>query len=916
MTTDDLWETEDQATRLRELAGEADLKEIPLRRDVRSLGRLLGETLKEQAGLDLYKSVEGLRQLAIKHREMQAEDHNLGEDNLIEQVRKLIGDMPINHAYQMTKAFAIYFELTNLAETNHRKRRRRAIELNRTRWKEVHQPGSFRSALARMRAAGISAGDALGMLQRLEVIPVFTAHPTEVARRTVLFKRKRIAAELERLDHLPLTDTEAAAGAESIAAEITALWQADEVRRRQPTLRDEIKMGLDYYADSIITTVPVLYEEMAAAFSTEYGVETAANRLPSVISFGSWIGGDRDGNPNVTPEFTHDALRMARQTILDHYIQVVEDLLRQLGPSSHQVAVSEALREALDRYGSSIAFKDAKAELRAEGELYRRYLVFMLRRLVCARDDPRHPHSYASADEFAGDVELMRDSLAQNKGERLARRLLDPLMRQVQTFGFHLHTLDIRQHARVHERAVEEMSAGPGAAPSPETMMLLDTLRKVAELKRSYPPEAIRSYVISGARSGSDVLGLAWLAELSGVRVAASGDDPGLMPVPLFESIEDLRACPEICRGLWTANDYQRLLDSWGRRQEVMLGYSDSNKDGGMLTSAWEIYKAHRALHEVARDCGVELRLFHGRGGTVGRGGGPTHRAITSQPPGAFEGQIKITEQGEVMNWKYSDQVLAERNLGLMAAASLEALSGVGGLPAEESEWSQAMETMSQESFAYYRERIAGNADVVRYFFEATPVLELEHARIGSRPARRGSESTGIEDLRAIPWVFGWMQSRHVLPAWFGVGFALEAFAGRATRNEEMLKQMMAGFPLFSDLIRNVEMGMAKADLTIARLYAELVSDTALRERVFNMIEEEFQRTRRMLLRVTGQTRLLETNEVLARSIRLRNPYVDPMSLIQVELLRRKRAGEESEEVNYALAATINGIAAGLRNTG
>ena len=922
MTTDDLWQTDDQAIRLRELAGEADLKEVPLRRDVRSLGRLLGEILKEQAGLDLYNSVEELRQLAIKHRELQAElDRpagqlgNLGEDDLIERVRKLIGDMPINHANQMTKAFAIYFELTNLAETNHRKRRRRAVELNRARWKRAYQPGSFRSALARMHDAGIPAGEALGMLRRLEVIPVFTAHPTEVARRTVLFKRKRIASELERLDRLPLTDTEAAAGAQSIAAEITALWQADEVRRRQPTLRDEIKMGLDYYADSIISTVPVLYEEMAAAFREEYGIETAASNLPSVISFGSWIGGDRDGNPNVTPEFTHDALRMARQTILDHYIMVVEDLLRQLGPSSHQVAVSEALREALTRYGSSISFKDAKAELRAEGELYRRYLVFMLRRLVCARDDSSHPHAYGSADEFAGDLELMRGSLAQNKGERLARRLLDPLMRQVQTFGFHLHRLDIRQHARVHRLAVEEMSAGPGAAPSPETMMLLDTLRKVAELKRSYPPEAIRSYVISGARSGSDVLGLVWLAELNGVRVAASGGDPGLMPVPLFESIEDLRACPEICRGLWTASDYQRLLDSWGRRQEVMLGYSDSNKDGGMLTSAWEIYKAHRALHEVARDCAVELRIFHGRGGTVGRGGGPTHRAITSQPPGAFDGQIKITEQGEVMNFKYSDPVLTERNLELMTAASLEALSRLGGLQAEESEWGKAMEEMSQESFTYYRERIAGNADIFRYFEEATPVLELEHARIGSRPARRG-ESTGIEGLRAIPWGFGWMQSRHVLPAWFGVGFALERFAERSTVNEELLKQMMARFPLFSDLIRNVEMGMAKADLTIARLYAELVSDTALRERVFTMIEEEFQRTRRMLLRVTGQTRLLETNEVLARSIRLRNPYVDPMSLIQVELLRRKRAGEASEELNYALAATINGIAAGLRNTG
>jgi len=386
--------------------------------------------------------------------------------------------------------------------------------------------------------------------------------------------------------------------------------------------------------------------------------------------------------------------------------------------------------------------------------------------------------------------------------------------------------------------------------------------------------------------------------------------------VPLFESVEDLRACPEICRALWTRPDYARLLDSWGRRQEVMLGYSDSNKDGGMLTSTWEIYKAHRALHAVARECGVTLRLFHGRGGTVGRGGGPTHRAITAQPPGAFDGEIKITEQGEVLHWKYSDPVLAERNLELMVAASL----GVLALPQHPTRdagarWEAAMEAMSVDAFAFYRARIADDPEVLAYFQQGTPVAELEHARIGSRPARRG-ESRGLEDLRAIPWVFGWMQSRHVLPAWFGVGHALERFAGQGAGQEALLREMMEGFPLFEDLVRNVEMGMAKADLSIARRYAELVPDAALRERVFAMIVDEFERTRRMVLRITGQARLLESNPVLARSIRLRNPYVDPLSLIQVSLLRRKRAGEQGDDLDYALAATISGISAGLRNTG
>ncbi|MGH9901309.1 MAG: phosphoenolpyruvate carboxylase, partial [Pyrinomonadaceae bacterium] len=410
-----------------------------------------------------------------------------------------------------------------------------------------------------------------------------------------------------------------------------------------------------------------------------------------------------------------------------------------------------------------------------------------------------------------------------------------------------------------------------------------------------------------------------WLARLSGVEVGgdARRGDPGLMPVPLFESIEDLRNAAPVCRALWTSADYAPLLDSWGRRQEVMLGYSDSNKDGGMLTSTWEIYKAHRALHREADECSVRLRLFHGRGGTVGRGGGPTHRAIVAQPVGAFRGTLKITEQGEVLNWKYSDPVLAERNLELLIAASLEALTRTG-TPATEpdAECVEALEQMSRDAFEFYRANVAENGDVLAYFEEATPVLELEHVRIGSRPARR-SRRRGLEDLRAIPWVFGWMQSRHVLPGWFGVGHALEKFAGReGGGGEKLLRRMMAAFPLFADLVGNVEIGMAKADLAIAARYAALVSDAGVRGRVFAMIAEEFGRTRRMILRVSDQTRLLENNPVLARSIRLRNPYVDPLSLIQVDLLRRKRAGGEGDELNYALAATINGIAAGLRNTG
>ena len=916
-----LWNVDDQAARLAELISQdRDLKEAPLRRDVRSLGRLLGEVLKEQVGDSLFSTVEELRVLLIEHRELHTQPGDNLQDvqRLIGRAEEIVSRLDVTEAHQMAKAFAIYFELTNLAETNHRKRRRRAAQASP---ELLAQPGSFLGTLRRMRDAGITRQQALEWLARIEVILVFTAHPTEVARRTVLFKRQRIAAELEQLDQLPLTEMESEKHEQAILAEITALWQTDEVRRRQPSVRDEIRMGLDYYPSILFETLPALYEQLADDFREAYAHQLPANALPRVLRFGSWIGGDRDGNPLVTPECTRDALQIARETILGYYVERVNDLIWQLSPSTYQVPVSTQLQTALSSYESTVSAPELNPERHPPQEVYRRFLDYVLARLVLARDEFNDTSAYKRAAEFREDLSVARESLAANGGERVARFLFDPLLRQVDTFGFHLHTLDIREHASVHKRALLEVSnvattneALP-PAPSKETVNLLDSLRMVSELKHEYPREAIRSYVISGAQAASDVSALVSLAELSGVQVATNGADPGLMPVPLFESIEDLRNCPDVCRNLWTSSDYARLLDSWDRRQEVMLGYSDSNKDGGMLTSTWEIFKAHRALHRVAAECDVKLTLFHGRGGTVGRGGGPTHHAIIAQPQGGFTGQIKITEQGEVMNWKYSDRVLAERNLELMIAASLEVLSRPRDVEDLDQESEAALEQMSQEAFEFYREKIAENEPVLTYFEEATPVRELEHVRIGSRPTRRGAQR-GLGDLRAIPWVFGWMQSRHVVPAWFGVGFAVERFAEKSSDNAELLEKLVTQFPLFTDLIANVEIGLAKADISIARLYAGLVSDAMLRDRVFSMLFEEFERTKQVVLRLTGQTTLLEKNPVLARSIRLRNPYVDPLSLIQVELLRRKRRGEDNDDLNYALAATINGIAAGLRNTG
>ena len=902
MTEKPLWGADDQSARLAELtaATEDRAKEAPLRRDVRSLGIVLGRVLVEQAGEDLFATVELLRRLLIKSR-ARAQNNDSGMEELA-QAQAIIGGLSIEQAYWVTKAFSIYFELTNLAETNHRKRRRRAGKLH-----PGHAlPGSFRGTLQRMRDAGMSAEAALAALRSIRVVPVFTAHPTEVARRTVLSKRRRIAGYLEQLDRLPLPAADATELERAIAAEVTALWQTDEVRVQRPQVTDEIRMGLDHYPMSIFESLPRLYTEIRQSFADVYGLELQFDEIPEALSFGSWIGGDRDGNPYVSTESTREALERAQNTILDHYIAEVQKRIEQLSLSHRQVAYSDAFRRRLQEYARRMGEEPARLGRISETELYRRFLSYVVVRLRDSREHMGRANAYRSADEFEADLRLVRQSLKDNKGEGLAGRLLDPLLRKVRTFGFHLSSLDIRQHARVLCEA----------AQSEAHAEVHELLEEITDWKKAFPAAAVQRFVISGVESADHICALLRLAQSAGLKLDGSRDDPGIMPVPLFESIDSLRNAANIMDKIWSAPEYRMLIDSWSGWQEVMLGYSDSNKDGGMLTSIWELYKAQRALHEAARKHGVKLRLFHGRGGTVGRGGGPTHAAILAQPAGDFSGAIRITEQGEVLNWKYSDPVLAEWNLEIMIAACLESLARPEGpQPGADAQWTSAMEEISAHAFDFYRKHIAEDPDALTYFEQATPVNELEHARIGSRPARR-SQNRALEELRAIPWVFGWMQSRHALPAWFGVGYAFEKFAAPGAAREHQLQDMAAQFPLFNDLVRNVELAMAKADLAIAQLYASLVQDQTLRERVWKIISEEFERTRRMLLLAKRQQKLLERNAVLLRSIRLRNPYVDPISLIQVDLLRRKRAGDASEALNYALAATINGIAAGLHNTG
>ena len=911
-----LWSDDDQSARLAELTADTSdpAKELPLRRDVRSLGMLLGRVLVEQEGEAFFEVVERLRRLLIQHREPAGARDFPSEDPLMAQAHEVIRSLSVNDAYRITKAFAIYFELTNLAETNHRKRRRRAARLL-----EGKAPieGSFRGTLVRLRSAGLAADKILDALHRVRVTPVFTAHPTEITRHTIRLKRRRIARYLERLDQVPLSRADALEYESQIMAEITALWQTDEVRLKKPTVRDEVHMGLDYFPMVLFESLPRLYDELEESLQAVYRLDA---HLPELLQFGSWIGGDRDGNPYVTADSTRDALRTARHMIIDHYVAEITRLVGQLSMSLRRIGTSEALVARVRVYENSLGEEHSRWMRITEAELYRHFLEFVAARLRYSRNSSSHVHAYESSREFESDLTLMRESLCANRGQRLAELLIDPLLRQVRTFGFHLHTLDIRQHSRVLGQGLAALATGvvaEGSKNLPEPAgELLETFRAIAKVKRHDAPEAIRHLIISNTQSEEDVLTVVRLASVCGVTAVGSAGDPGLMPVPLFESIEALRGAGAVMRRLWNSEEYGPLLDSWGRRQEVMLGYSDSNKDGGMLTSTWELHKAQRELHQAARENHVHLRLFHGRGGTVGRGGGPTHAAILAQPPGDFSGEIRITEQGEVLTWKYSDPVLAEWNLEIMIAACLEALVSPNRPPADVARrLDEAMETMSQDAFAFYREHIAENADVLEYFEQATPVNELEHARIGSRPARR-SQNRSLEDLRAIPWVFGWMQSRHAVPAWFGVGYALERFAADGAVQVQLLREMMRGFPLFSGLVRSVEIAMAKADMSIARLYAGLVADAGVRERVFGVLLDEFERTRRQILAVTGQRELLENNSVLFRSIRLRNPYVDPMSLIQVDLLRRKRSGVSDGALDYAIGATMNGIAAGLHNTG
>lgn len=913
----------------------------PLYDDVRFLGDCLGRAITRLGGPELFAAVEELRGLTRRRRGVISDD--AGDPDA--RIAALIGGWDRTLAEGVVRAFALYFELVNTAEQTHRLRRREY----HARAGSEPQRGSLQAVLGAL-ATEHSKERLDAALASLHICPVFTAHPTEARRRTVGDKLAAIHGAL-------LARAEAGAGEKAvleaeIAMHVEALWQSDELRHRRPTVVEEVKMLLSTFDESLWEALP--------ATEAELHLRCAENGLtpPSepALRLGSWVGGDRDGNPFVTPEVTLTTARLMKERMLELYLRALQPLKRFVSQSTRQAVVLPLLERSIQRDSKRLPLVQERNAVRDRFEPYRLKLSFMAARLEAAleqlRADAGVPGggpgvgAYESAREFLDDLVLVAASLRSHGAQATAERLLEPLIGRVRTFGFHLATLDIRQHSRRHEATVDALFAAaepglpryasqdeaarverlrrdlagrrllcaPGQTFDPEVTEILQTFDVAARIRREMGEEAIRTCVVSMSASASDLLEVLLLAREAGL-VRWEGDRlvSGLRVAPLFETRADLIAAPGILTELWRDPVYRAHLDAQGGVQEVMIGYSDSAKDAGLLTASWSLYRAQQAIAAAASEAGVGLMLFHGRGGTVSRGGGPAHRAIRAQPPGTVRGRIKVTEQGEVIRFKYGLPALARRTLELTTTAVL--LQEVQEVAEPEPGWIETMDALSLDAWKAFRQTVYDDPELFHYFMAVSPLDELAVLPIGSRPAYRAGSAQGIESLRAIPWVFGWMQSRHVLTGWLGVGTAL---AGALEREGglDRLKAMAAGWPFFDDLLRNVEMVCAKADLAIAAHYARSLHPGASGERIYGLLRVEFDRTVQAVRAIRGVDVLLRDNAVLRRSIDLRNPYVDALSFLQVELLRRRRGEAGDPELLEAILRSINGVASGLRNTG
>jgi phosphoenolpyruvate carboxylase len=911
----------------------------PLSEQIHQLGDLLGDTLIEQEGRGLFERVEEVRHLAKAHR---AGDAAAGA-HLLARIEAL----PLPEARGVVKAFAAYFQLVNLAEEEERVRilRRRAHEA-RERGEPMGE--TIAAAVRRLREEGVSADEMQALVSRLLVMPVFTAHPTEAKRRTVLTKLSRIADALRSLDFGSPTPEEAESALELVREEVVSLWQTEETRSYRPGVIDEVINGLYYFESTLFDLAPVLVRRLRRALAQEYPGPTFT--VAPFLRFGSWIGGDRDGNPYVTAKVTESTLREHKGLALRLY-QRSMDGMRGLLSTAESFGVSDALRASLEADFALFPDEGRRAVDRYPRQAYRQKLALVYRKLGATLEAAGRPWrpdyrplagAYASAAAFVADLAVVQESLLAHRGERLARGRIQTLREQAELFGFHLATLDLRQHADVNRRALGELFARYGLAadyaglaePDREALLTreLATTRPLSPAELDFSEEtneavavfrvarrahvrlgasAVDAFIVSMTKGPSDVLGPLLLAQ--DARCADRLD-----VVPLFETVEDLHAAPAVMARLFANPAYARHLERRGREQPIMIGYSDSNKDGGYVTANWELHRAQHALARVCGEHGVSLLLFHGRGGSVGRGGGPTNRAILAQAPESVGGRFKLTEQGEAITNRYSSRDLAERHLEQLVHAVLVTSAGRARPAASRvSEWEGMMDALSPAAEAAYRSLVHGSPSVLRYFRATTPIDEIGFLNLGSRPGWRHPGGR-LEDLRAIPWVFAWTQCRVVLPAWFGLGTALVTWAAEDPSRWERLAAAYREWTFFRTLVDNAQLSLRKADMLIAEVYSALAAAED-RSAVFPRLRAEFELTESAIRRLTGQKELLDHEAWLQRSIRVRNPYIDPMNYVQVALLKRLRAapdGPEADALREAVLLSVNGIAAGLRNTG
>ena len=885
-----------------------------LRDDVDRVGTLVGEILAEQEGAPFLDEVERIRVAAIARREA-------GEGTAALE-RELTG-ADVTHAGALVRAFATYFQAVNVAERVHRIRRRRDYEMQAA----APQPGGLRDVIARLREQGVGARELAECLARLRIEPVFTAHPTEAVRRALLEKEHEVVRALVADIDRSRTPVERRSDYERMRLALTAAWQTSELALEKPSVGDELEHVGFYLTDVLYRVVPVYYEVFADALEGDASVE-----LPALLGFGTWVGGDMDGNPNVGAETIAATLATQRGQVLALYRREVLELASLLSQSLSRVACSAEVLARIDVYRALLPKAAARLKARYGDMPYRQLLLLVAERL--AESERGREGGYPDANAFIADVRLVLDSLRAHRGLHAGGFAVQRLLRRAQTFGFHLATLDLRQDSAMHDAAlaallgdadwstrpvdarVARLQALLGgderiAASSDDTARrTLAVFRTVAELRPRYGERAFGPYIVSMSRSAADALAVLALA-----RIAGCIDEDGRVPLdvaPLFETVADLDAAEGVVRALFADPLYRTHLAARGERQLVMLGYSDSAKDGGLVASRWALQQTQIALTKLAREAGIRIVFFHGRGGSASRGGGKTERAVIASPRGSVDGFLRLTEQGEVIHRKYGIRALALRNLEQMTGAVLRATLRPRPPEPREAGWREAATTIAAASRTTYRGLVHDDARFPDYFRAATPIDVIERLRIGSRPSRRGGEG-GIDRLRAIPWVFAWSQNRAGLTGWYGVGSGIAAAIERFGR--DTLAEMTRDWPFFAQLVDDVEMVLAKSDLGIFERYSQLAGD--LHAPFFATIRAEFERTRTAILDLKGEDELLAGDLRLRQSIRLRNPYVDPISLLQVDLLARWRAADRDDDnLLRALITTVNGISAGIQNTG